>query len=139
MLFKKNNSPPTLNSLLEQDTVTKMPTPGYVFRDSGTTPSVELDNPIGTIKAPPSSLSQKSAGLSPSAKSSFQQKPTHSHTLATIDQETKGAAQHAGKEDSITNLGWQANGKDVATLVGGLSNGDLWTLIRRFNKVSRNR
>lgn len=31
--------------------------------------------------------------------------------------------------------GWQANAVGVDTLVGGIRNEELWTLIRRFNKV----
>jgi hypothetical protein len=65
----------------------------------------------------------------------LEQKPSESHALATENHELKGAAQEAGKEAHITDLGWQANAEGVATLVGGLPNEELWTLIRRFNKV----
>ena len=65
----------------------------------------------------------------------LEQNTSESHALATEHQELTGAAQEAGKEARITNLGWQANANGVATLVGGIPNEELWTLVRRFNKV----
>jgi hypothetical protein len=65
----------------------------------------------------------------------LEQKPSESHALATENHELKGAAQEAGSEAHITDLGWRANAEGVATLVGGLPNEELWTLVRRFNKV----
>jgi hypothetical protein len=55
--------------------------------------------------------------------------------LATSQRELTGAVKDAGKEDTTTNLGWQANADRVDQLVGGIDNDDLWTLVRRFNKV----
>jgi hypothetical protein len=112
-----------------------MPTPGYIFRDGGTTPPNEAET---TMVEPGPGATQVNARAAPRPVQNplLEEKTSESHALATENHELKGAAQEAGKEAQITNLGWQANAKGVATLVGGLSNEDLWTLIRRFNKVS---
>jgi hypothetical protein len=62
--------------------------------------------------------------------------PTESHALANADHDEKGAAQHDHGETEVKNLGWNENPKKIPELVGGLPNEELWTLIRRFNKVS---
>lgn len=67
--------------------------------------------------------------------------PTESHALAlqaaeAAAPEEKGAAQIEHDEE-VVDLGWNEPKELVARpLVGGLSNEDLWLLIRRFNKVS---
>ena len=66
--------------------------------------------------------------------------PTDSHALALKAAKAphpaeKGAAQmeHQGE---VVDLGWNEPKEHVARpLVGGLSNEDLWLLVRRFNKV----
>ena len=59
--------------------------------------------------------------------------PTQSHALANADHEEVGAVQVAHSEPEVKDLGWDETAP--ASLVGGLSNDELWTLIRRFNKV----
>ena len=62
--------------------------------------------------------------------------PTDSHALANADHEEKGAAQEEHFETEVRDLGWNEHPKDVPMpLVGGLPNGELWLLVRRFNKV----
>ena len=47
-----------------------------------------------------------------------------------------GAAQIDHGHAEVKDLGWNDHPSDVpAPLVGGLPNEELWTLIRRFNKV----
>lgn len=110
-----------------------MPTPGYVFRDGGTTPPPE--------ESPDNELRQRILAakkpVTATAAAPLGQNTTTSHQLATGEHHILGAVQEAGKEDRITNLGWQANAKGVDTLVGGLPNEELWTLVRRFNKASQ--
>ncbi len=112
-----------------------MPTPGYVFRDGGTTPTNELSESTAlqprTGAVPVNANPQKTVV----AQSPIAQATSESHALATENHELEGAAQMAGKEARITNLGWQANAVGVSTLVGGIPNEELWTLVRRFNKV----
>ena len=70
-------------------------------------------------------------------------KPTESHALAMdaakkpeMLGEKAGAAQVEHAEE-VVNLGWNEPKESVSNpLVGGLSNDDLWLLVRRFNKVS---
>ena len=109
-----------------------MPTPGYVFRDGGATPP--LDGRTTAVETHPE-LSRVTPRSVAATHGPLAQKSSESHALATENHDLQGAAQEAGKEARVTNLGWQANAKDVATLVGGLPNEKLWTLIRRFNKV----
>ena len=90
--------------------------------------------------------------------------PSASHALATADHEEKGAVQLEGnnyysnlngtisngdvngttvesiytnEEAPITDFGWHEPPEAIPDpLVGGVSNEDLWTLMRRFDKVS---
>lgn len=62
--------------------------------------------------------------------------PTDSHALANAEHEEKGVAQLNHGETEVKDLGWnEPQGALPAPLVGGLENEELWTLIRRFNKV----
>ncbi|KAF2019628.1 hypothetical protein BU24DRAFT_365220 [Aaosphaeria arxii CBS 175.79] len=64
----------------------------------------------------------------------MQDKPTESHALAMQEPEIKGAAQ-VDHEEEVVNLGWNEPKEAVSNpLVGGISNEDLWLLVRRFNK-----
>jgi Protein of unknown function (DUF3292) len=134
-----------------------MPTPGYVFRDSGMTPPAEEESestpsqfllrdqhkptqPIQSDQSAPSTKPTQSilSSLSPlSTRSTPQDKTTDSHALAQADHDIKGAAQIAGQSEDLTDLGWRAPPDEIDTLVGGLPNEELWTLVRRFNRVSK--
>jgi hypothetical protein len=62
--------------------------------------------------------------------------PTDSHELANADHEEKGAAQVDHGQTEVRDLGWNENTSEIPNpVVGGLPNEELWTLIRRFNKV----
>ncbi|OQE46756.1 hypothetical protein PENCOP_c001G01517 [Penicillium coprophilum] len=61
--------------------------------------------------------------------------PTDSHVLAQVEQDEKGLSQKAGDTAEITNIGWDEPPDAIEEpLVAGLSNEDLWMLIRRFDK-----
>jgi hypothetical protein len=66
--------------------------------------------------------------------------PSESHALALegakgVHPSEAGAAQIPHSEE-VVDLGWNEPKEHVvAPLVGGLSNEDLWLLVRRFNKV----
>ncbi|KAJ5092831.1 hypothetical protein N7456_008692 [Penicillium angulare] len=61
--------------------------------------------------------------------------PTDSHILSQVEQDEKGLSQQAGDAAEITDLGWtQPSEHFDEALIAGLSNEDLWMLIRRFNK-----
>jgi hypothetical protein len=68
--------------------------------------------------------------------------PTESHALAleaakSVHPAEAGAAQ-VPHEEEVVDLGWNEPKEHVARpLVGGLSNEDLWLLVRRFNKVRK--
>ncbi|OCT47324.1 hypothetical protein CLCR_02307 [Cladophialophora carrionii] len=114
-----------------------MPAPGYVFRDGGATPPAE-ENPDSEFRQRITKATNP-VTVAATSNAPLAQNTTTSHELATGakgDHEVAGAVQRAGKEDRTSNLGWQANGVDTDTLVGGLPNEELWTLIRRFNKAS---
>ncbi|KAK5071248.1 hypothetical protein LTR64_007752 [Lithohypha guttulata] len=106
-----------------------MGAPGYYFRDGGTTPTDEI-NPNSEFRA---RLTRATRPPTASSRGPLGQETSTSHILATQGN-VKGAVHEAGKEDHITNLGWQKNAKGVDQLVAGLDNDDLWMLIRRFNK-----
>ena len=72
-----------------------------------------------------------------------QEQPTDSHVLANADHDEKGVAQLDHGHLEVKDLGWDRReekqyGSKVGMppIVGGLENEELWTLIRRFNKVS---
>jgi hypothetical protein len=112
-----------------------MPIPGYVFQDSGTTPPNEAESTATETNQVNASEAVAPAPPAPAQNPLLEQKPSESHALATANRELKGAAQEAGKEADITDLGWQTDAECIPTLVGGLPNEELWTLVRRFNKV----
>lgn len=63
--------------------------------------------------------------------------PTLSHQLASgnSDQPQHGAAQVMHDGVKVQDLGWDEDSEDYAELlIGDLSNEELWTLVRRFNK-----
>lgn len=127
------------------------PTPGYVFKDSGLTPEVEKSDGMAAQAQNKQTAASPTAHSSPSApktqststtkpnksnKSPIESKPTDSHALAHADHELQGAAQEIHDETEVRDLGWSKHPKNVpAPLVGGLPNEQLWTLVRRFNKV----
>jgi hypothetical protein len=62
--------------------------------------------------------------------------PTDSHVLSQVEQDDKGLVQKAGNIEETTNIGWGVSPSAIEEpLVAGLSNEDLWMLIRRFDKV----
>jgi hypothetical protein len=63
--------------------------------------------------------------------------PTDSHVLSQVEpeEEAKGLAQKAGVTNDVSDIGWGESDKIEERIVTGLSNQDLWMLIRRFNKV----
>jgi Protein of unknown function (DUF3292) len=62
--------------------------------------------------------------------------PTDSHALASQEHEEKGEAQISHDEPEVKDLGWdKVADHQPAPLVGGLPNEQLWTLVRRFNRV----
>ena len=67
------------------------------------------------------------------------EEPSLSHALAaaTDEREEKGVAQQNRQQHpEVEDLGWNEKKEEIVSpLVGGLSNEDLWLLIRRFNKV----
>ncbi|KAF4977206.1 hypothetical protein FZEAL_6234 [Fusarium zealandicum] len=65
-----------------------------------------------------------------------QEAPTASHALAedSKNAEEIGASQIEHGDIEVKNLGWNKKAHNIPSLVGGLKNEDLWTLIRRFDK-----
>ncbi|KAL2192559.1 hypothetical protein P885DRAFT_47399 [Corynascus similis CBS 632.67] len=60
--------------------------------------------------------------------------PTFSHTLATETQDGHGTTQ-LNSDSDVVDLGWNEKKENITEpLVGGMSNEELWLLIRRFNK-----
>ena len=62
------------------------------------------------------------------------QQLTESHALAVTEPDEKGAAQ-VEHDNDVVDLGWDEDPENIASLVGGMSNEDIWLLVRRFNKV----
>ncbi|KAI9043658.1 DUF3292 domain-containing protein [Aspergillus affinis] len=61
--------------------------------------------------------------------------PTDSHFLSQVEQDQKGLAEKAGVTQDVSDVGWGLSRDDFEErIVSGLSNQDLWMLIRRFNK-----
>jgi hypothetical protein len=116
-----------------------MGTQGIVYRDlidesvPETQPTVGVDTPSTLYEPTPSTLHEGTA-------TTLLDAPTESHALALegakgVHPSEAGAAQipHSGE---VVDLGWNEPKEHVvAPLVGGLSNEDLWLLVRRFNKV----
>ncbi|KAL2827384.1 hypothetical protein BDW59DRAFT_179151 [Aspergillus cavernicola] len=64
------------------------------------------------------------------------QGPTDSHLLSHVepDEGAKGLAHKAGETEHVSDIGWGESGTLQERIVPGLSNEDLFLLIRRFNK-----
>lgn len=65
-----------------------------------------------------------------------EEEPNLSHSLAAEDHDEKGVAQLDHGQIEVKDMGWNDHVSEIPTpLVGGLPNEELWTLVRRFNKV----
>lgn len=63
--------------------------------------------------------------------------PTDSHVLAQVEQDEKGLSQLAGDTAEVTDIGWTTPADQFEKpIIAGISNEDLWMLIRRFDKAS---
>lgn len=92
----------------------------------------------GSLRAP----EPISAGLDTSSRNDEKAQvddlgPTDSHVLSQVkpEEEDRGLAQKAGVTNDVSDIGWGESDKIEERIVTGLSNEDLWMLIRRFNKV----
>jgi len=126
-----------------------MPMPGYVFKDGGPIPDDEMQAPPPSViplgdsrtlsqsqTRQPSTPNSSSVLNTPTSSASTSHAPTESHALANADHDLKGAAQLDHYEPEVKDLGWNEHPEKVpAPLVGNLPNEELWTLVRRFNKV----
>lgn len=120
-----------------------MPMPGYVFKDGGPIPDSDLKDPgkqeVGVSAnmepAARTSTSNSSNVNTPTSSVSASNATSDSHALANADHEIRGAVQRDYQEGEVRDMGWNQHPKEVPKeLVGGLSNEELWTLVRRFNK-----
>jgi Protein of unknown function (DUF3292) len=88
---------------------------------------------------PPCRRTESESELEPEIVEAHEdEKPTASHELADLavtEAEEKGVSQIEHGDIEVKNLGWNDKSDHVPhPLVGGLTNEDLWVLIRRFNK-----
>ncbi|KAJ5692847.1 hypothetical protein N7462_002270 [Penicillium macrosclerotiorum] len=61
--------------------------------------------------------------------------PTDSHVLSQIEPERKGLSQQNDDTAETTDVGWSISPDEFEEqLISGLSNEDLWMLLRRFDK-----
>ena len=110
---------PPEQSLFDPRTI--MSTPGLVFKDLIAIPDTDPTEHEGTA-------------------TTIRDAPTESHALAheaanAAHPDEKGAAQ-VDHQQEVVNLGWNEPKEHVENpLVYGLTNEDLWLLVRRFNKV----
>ncbi|KAM0120998.1 hypothetical protein ACP6JC_002371 [Aspergillus fumigatus] len=94
----------------------------------------------GSLRAP----EPISAGLDTSSRNDEKAQvddlgPTDSHVLSQVkpEEEDRGLAQKAGVTNDVSDIGWGESDKIEERIVTGLSNEDLWMLIRRFNKTEQ--
>lgn len=105
-----------------------MGTQGLVFKDMG-------QDPLDLLPVP-----ETNPTVHEGTTTTLLDAPTESHALAleaakAADPAEAGVAQIPHDEE-VVDLGWNEPKEHVARpLVGGLSNEDLWLLVRRFNKV----
>jgi hypothetical protein len=106
----------------------------------GPQPEKESIWTAGAVPGPPTEkeVTHNSGLVAHQPTTGLHSEPTESHALATADHEHKGTAQVEHGEVEVKDLGWNAPPDHrPAPLVGGLPNEELWTLIRRFDKVRR--
>ncbi|KAI9732272.1 MAG: hypothetical protein M1818_007591 [Claussenomyces sp. TS43310] len=128
-------------------------TSGYVFKNSGTSPPAMEEPSEGewdhhptpssshqsaTSHPGPTHMEKANAIVEEAANVLIKSFAADSHDLALEDHEIKGAVQtHPMRKSSndVRDLGWHKTPVEIPDpLIGGLSNGRLWSLIRRFNK-----
>ncbi|KDQ62350.1 hypothetical protein JAAARDRAFT_170674 [Jaapia argillacea MUCL 33604] len=98
-------------------------------------PSIQKGLPEVPASNPPPEPPNPTNPTPPENPSTTQPSLTDSHALASADHSSKGAAQIHHFDDEAKDLGWGAPAEKIPSpLVGGLSNDELWTLVRRFNK-----
>jgi hypothetical protein len=98
--------------------------------------NLEMTTPAGPLRLEEYERAQAHPRDPPEIVAGIEEEhPTESHALAAADHEEKGAAQLDHGEPEVRDLGWNEDEKRVPQLVGGLPNEELWTLIRRFDKV----
>jgi hypothetical protein len=108
-----------------------MGTQGVVYRDL-------IDEAVP--ESHPAAHASKTSTLHGDTTTTLLDAPTESHALAleaakATHPAEAGAAQVQHAEE-VVDLGWNEPKEHIAApLVGGLSNEDLWLLVRRFNKV----
>lgn len=85
----------------------------------------------------PGSIHHHSTSTSTSPTLHDQATESHALAVAAVDHDDeKGVAQEAHDEPEVRDLGWRDDAKQLSSpLVAGLSNEELWLLIRRFDKV----
>lgn len=118
--------------------------PRLINIQGGPIPDSELDEQQRAHNAPGDttradavqpSTSSSSTFNTPTSSAASDNHPSDSHALANADHDEKGTAQLAHHGGEVRDLGWNEHLAEVAEpLVGGLSNEELWTLVRRFNK-----
>jgi hypothetical protein len=114
-----------------------MQPPGYVFKNSGLTPpadeKVENMNAFETERA---NTIQKPT-VKEKAKLISKSFTADSHELAHDEPEVLGAVQTDGvAQGAERDIGWHKPSVEIPDpLIGGISNGQLFSMIRRFNKV----
>lgn len=90
-----------------------------------------------TYDAPTTTTSTSTSNSVTDAAQNLTEEPTASHALAQADIDVKGVAQLAHNAE-VKDLGWNEPPEKIpAPLVGGMDNEELWVLVRRFNKVCK--
>ncbi|KAL4803079.1 hypothetical protein BDV18DRAFT_163604 [Aspergillus unguis] len=84
----------------------------------------------------PKDLKKENKGIDSTDDTSNLTGPTDSHILSQTnpDDEVKGLAHKAGETEQVSDIGWDQTDLLAERIVPGLSNEDLFLLIRRFNK-----
>lgn len=113
-----------------------MQPPGYVFKNSGLTPPADekVEN-MNAFENEQASTIQNPT-VKEKVKSISKSFTADSHELAHNEPEVLGAAQTDGVVNGVRDIGWHKPSVEIPDpLIGGVSNGQLFSLIRRFNKV----
>jgi hypothetical protein len=134
--------------------------PGYVFKDSGTTPPA-MDETVANKEDPQHVWRGSQSTVQPTSHTSQEHlekdkgsgliaettKALHNHFEAGSHEMAQGVNLNTGEgaaqtyptsenDNGTRNVGWHKRPEDIPDpLVFDIPNGRLWSMIRRFNKV----
>lgn len=129
--------PTETDEMASQDPPSSSPPPAVASPPAADLADIPTQSTYSYSESSPSTMGQE-----PEIVEAHEEKRlTDSHHLADMAAkerpiEERGHAEMSHEEVEVKNLGWNSQAQKVAQpMIGGLTNEELWILVRRFDKV----